>query len=53
MAQLLAQLVRLLLHLFGYAKLQADIFRLVGPRPIFFHLRRVTSVLSHHREVKQ
>ena len=56
-AQLLAQLFSLLLRPFGYAKLQDDVFRLVEPRRVFLHirhsLRRVTSVLSHHGEVKQ
>ena len=56
-AQLLAQLVSLLLRSFGYAKLQEDIFGLVEPHHVFFHirysLRRVTLVLSHHGEVKQ
>ena len=56
-AQLLAQLVSLLLRPFAYAKLQEDVFRLVEPRCVFFHirysLRRVTLVLSHHGKVKQ
>jgi len=55
--QLLAQLISLLLHPFGYAKLQEDVLRLVELRGIFFHIRYslgcVTSVLSHHGEVKQ
>ena len=38
-AQLLAQLVSLLLRSFGYAKLQEDIFRLMEPRRVFFHIR--------------
>ena len=56
-AQLLAPLVSLLLCQFGYAKLPEDVFRLVEPRRVFFHigysLCRVTLVLSHHGEVKQ
>ena len=56
-AQLLPQLVSLLLRPFGYAKLQEDVFGLVQPRRVFFHirysLRSVTSLLSHHGEVKQ
>jgi len=55
--QLLAQLISLLLRPFGYAKLQEDVPRLVELRRILFHirysLRCVTSVLSHHGEVKQ
>ena len=38
-AQLLAQLISLLLYPFGYAKLQENILRLVELRRIFFHIR--------------
>jgi len=55
--QLLAQLISLLLRLFEYAKLQEDVLCLMELGYIFFHIRyslgRVTSVLSHHGEVKQ
>jgi len=55
--QLLTQLISLLLCPLGYAKLQEDVLRLVELRRIFFHIRYslecVTSVLSHHGEVKQ
>jgi len=55
--QHLAQLISVLLRPLGYAKLQEDILRLVELHRIFFHirysLRCVTSVLSHHGEVKQ
>jgi len=55
--QLLTQLISLLLCPFGYAKLQEDVLPLVELRLIFFPLRYslgcVTSVLSHHGEVKQ
>jgi len=54
--QLLAQLISLLLRPFEYAKLQEDVLRPVVLRRIFFHIRYslgcVTSVLSHHGEVK-
>ena len=56
-ALLLAQLVSLLLPLFGYTKLQEDILRPMERRRVFFHirysLRCVTPVLSHQGEVKQ
>ena len=55
--QVLAQLISFLLCLFGYAQLQEDVFRLIEPCRILFHIRyclhRVTSVFSHHGEVKQ
>ena len=55
--QLLVQLISLLLHPFEYAKLDEDVLRLVELGRIFFHIRYslgcVTSVLSHHGEVKQ
>ena len=55
--QRLTQLISLLLHPFGYAKLKDDVLRLVELRHILFHirysLRCVTLVLSHYGEVKQ
>ena len=37
-AELLVQLVRPLLRPFGYAKLQEDLFHLIEPRRVFFHI---------------
>ena len=55
--QLFAQLIWLLLHPFGYAKLQEDVLRHVELCRIFCHIRYslgcVTTVLSHKGEVKQ
>jgi len=55
--QRLAELISLLLRPFGYVKRQEDVLHLVEQRRIFLHIRYslgcVTSVLSHHGEVKQ